>query len=98
MWKAWKDTFNPLHKNIERETRLARGEDFSGVASAAQTIHGIDPSTVPAPFRGKTPNLPKGANLAKDFDVCFNNLYIAAMHINEIVQGTLGQLYQSSTS
>ena len=26
-WRAWKDTFNPLHKNPERETCLVRGED-----------------------------------------------------------------------
>ena len=26
-WRSWKDTFNPLHKNLERKTRLARGED-----------------------------------------------------------------------
>ena len=28
MWWAWKDTFNSLHKNLKRDTRLGRGEDL----------------------------------------------------------------------
>ena len=24
-WRAWKETFNPLHKNLKRKTRLERG-------------------------------------------------------------------------
>ena len=46
-WKAWKDTFNPLHKHIKHDTRLARGEDSFGAEAAAQPIHSIDPTTVP---------------------------------------------------
>ena len=51
-WKAWKDTFSLLHKNIEHETRLTRGEDSFDAASTAQLIHSINPTTVPAPFHG----------------------------------------------
>ena len=33
--RACKDTFNPFHKNLEREIRLARREDSFGAAAAA---------------------------------------------------------------
>ena len=98
MWNSWKDTFNPLHKNLELETRLARGEDSFGTAAAAQLIHGIDPNKVPAPFRIENPGLPKGVSLAEDFNAYFENLATTDTHSNEIVQGTLDQLYQSSTN
>ena len=42
-WRAWKDTLNPHHKNLERETHLARGEYSFGTASAAQLAHNIVP-------------------------------------------------------
>ena len=40
-WDAWKDCFNSLHKNLERKTRLTRGEDSFGTATAAQSIHNV---------------------------------------------------------
>ena len=92
MWKAWKDTFNPLHKNIERETHLTRGEDSFRAAAASQLVHGINSNTVPAPFHGKIPSFPEGENLAKDFNAHFDNLVTATTHSNEIFQGNLGQI------
>ena len=95
-WKAWKDTFKLLHKNLERETRLARGEDSFGAAESSQLIHGIDPTTVLAPFNRETHLIPEGGNLAKDFDKHFHHLATVATHRNKIVQGTLSQLTKSA--
>ena len=97
-WKAWKETFKPLHKNLERKTRLARGEDSFGAAAAAQIIHGINSSASPAPFHGESRVLSEGANFSEDFNIHLENLATAATHGNEIVQGTLNQLTKSSTN
>ena len=101
-WKVWKDTFNPLHKNFEHKTRLARGGEGGGgsfgAAADAQLIHVIDPSTVPALFCGETLGLLKGENLGEEFDAHFDNSATTAMHSNDILQRTLGQLTQSSTN
>ena len=91
-WRAWKDTFSPLHKKIERETRLARREDSFRVAAAAQLFHNIVPEVNPDPFYGETRVLPQGVNLSDNFDAHFNNLATAATHGSEIVQGTLDHL------
>ena len=96
--KARKEKFNPLHKNLECVTNLARGEDSFGAAAATQLIHGIDPTTVPPPFNRETHLLPEGANIAKDLDVHFDHLATAATHSNEIVQGNLIQLTKSVTN
>ena len=96
-WRARKDTFNPLHKNLKSETRLERGEDSFGAAAAAQLFHSIVPATKPAPFHGETRDLPQGANLADNFDAHFDNLETSAKHGNKIFQGTLEQLTRSST-
>ena len=95
-WRSWKETFNPLHKNIERKTRLVRGEDFFGAASAAQLVHNIATEANPTPFHGETCILPQGANLANNFDAHFGNLATAETHGNEIVQGTLDHLTRSA--
>ena len=49
-WRAWKDTFKTLHKNLERKTRLVRGEGSFGAAAATQLVHNIVPKANPAPF------------------------------------------------
>ena len=77
---------------------MARGEDSFGAAAATQLVQSINPNTFPAPFRGKIPGLPKDTNLAKDFDAHFNNFAASATHSNDIVQGIIGQLTQSSTN
>ena len=97
-WKAWKDTFNPLNKNLERKTRLARGEDYFGAAVAAELVHSIVPATNPTLFHGETHVLPEGVNLADDFKSHFDNLATDATHRNEIFQGMLNQITRSSTS
>ena len=97
-WRAWKDTFNSLLKNIERKTRLARGEDSFGAAAAAQLVHNIISVTYPDPFHRETRVLPQSANLSVDFDANFDNLATAATHSNKIVQGTFNHLSRSATS
>ena len=52
MWRDWKEKFNPLHKNLKRETHLARGEDSFGAAAAAQLVHSIVPAINPNLFHG----------------------------------------------
>ena len=96
-WRAWKDTFNPLHKDLERKTRLARGLDSFVVAAAAQTVHNIFPTTNLTPFHRETRVLLQGANLAGDFDAHFNNLVTAATHGNKIFQGTINHIARSTT-
>ena len=88
-WTAWKAFFEPLHKNLERETRVSRNEDALGTAAAAQVIHGVNPDAASNPFRIDAPGLPNGANLAADYDAHFNNLATAATHGNKIVTATL---------
>ena len=73
MWKAWKDTFNPLHKNLECKTRLTRGEDSFGPADFTKLIHNIVPESHPAPFHRETRILPQDANLSDDFDIHIDN-------------------------
>ena len=97
-WRSWKDMLNLLHNNLEREKRLAMGEDLFGAVAAAQLVHNIFPATNPAPFHVETCVLPQGANLVDDFDAHFENLATTTTHGNEIVQGTLNHLTQSSTS
>ena len=97
-WRYQKDTFNPLHKNLERETRLARGEDSFGAAAAAQLVHNIVPKDNPAPSQGETRVLPQGETLSDDFDAHFDNLATAATHGNKIVQGTLDHLARFANS
>ena len=77
-WRSWKEMFKPLHKNIERDTHLAKGEDSFGAAAAAQLVHSIVPATNPPPFHREPRVLPQGANLADDCDAYFDNLAIAA--------------------
>ena len=97
-WRACKDTFNPLNKNLECETRLSRREDSFGAAAAAQLVHNIVPATNPDPFHGETCVLPQGANLADDYNAHYDNLATAATHGEKIVQGRLNHLARSSTS
>ena len=97
-WRAWKDTFNPPHKNLKSETCLARGEDSFGAVAAVQPVHIIVPKTNPAPFHRETRVLPQGVNLANNFDAHFHNLATAATHGNKIFQGTLDHLTRSVTS
>ena len=84
-WRTWKDTLNPLHKNLEREKRLARGEDSFGAAAAAQLVQNIIHEDKHAPFHRETQVLPQGANLSDNFDAHFDNLATAATHGNKIV-------------
>ena len=97
-WRSWKDTFNPLHKNLHRETRLAREEDSFGAVAATQLVHNIVPEDNPTPFHGETRVFPQGANLSDDLDAHFDNLVNAATHGNKIVQGTLDHIPRSANS
>ena len=78
-WDAWKTFSIPLHKNLERKTRLARGEDFCGTAAAAQAIHNVE-FNVSTGMRRTIPGLPTGANLADNFDAQFNSLVTSVKH------------------
>ena len=95
-WSAWKEFFEPLQRNLERETRVARGEDAFGTAAAAQAVHNV----TAAAYRQAIPNLPDvgvaGTNLAEDFDAHFDNLATAATHGNDIVQGALSTITSTS--
>ena len=88
-WTAWKAFFEPLHKNLERETRVSRAEDAFGTAAAAQRIHDVSPDAASNPFDVDAPGLPNGANLAADHDAHMNMLATAATHGYSNVTATL---------
>ena len=94
---AWKGYFLLLHKNIERETRVARGEDSFGTAVTAQALHNVTFDGIPG-TRRSIPGLPNDTSLAKDFGTYLDNLASAATHGNKIFQGALSNITTTATT
>ena len=74
--QAWEDYFLPLHKYLERETRLATGRSEAfGSAHSAALIHNITPSTTAGTLGSHIAGAP--ASFMDQFDGHFGALSAA---------------------